>query len=174
MWKLTLSLPQSAYELHETITSSLWTLATSNQSSVLLLSTKMLSFSGRLLLIITVISGITNFWCFSFVLPKACVAKINSMCSVFLWRGNLEAHNSARVSWSVVVKTKVEGGLGVKDLLFWNKAWCLRLIWLMFFRPDLVWVSWFKEVILKGSLSNYWTTKPSQTFFPGWQINYLS
>ena len=50
-------------------------------------STKTLSFSGRLMLIKTVISGITNFWCSSFVLPKACVAKINSMCSVFFGKG---------------------------------------------------------------------------------------
>lgn len=82
----------------------------------------------------------SNFWCSSFVLPKACVAKINSMCSVFLWKGNLEAHNTARVAWSTVIKTKEEGGLGVKDLLLWNKACCLRLIWLLFFRPESVWV----------------------------------
>lgn len=134
-------------------------------------STKTLSFSGRLLLIKTVISGIINFWCSSFVLPKVCVAIINSMCSVFLWRGNLEAHNTARVAWGIVVKTKKEGGLGVKELLLWNKACCLRLIWLLFFRPNSVWVSWFKEVILEGSLSNYWTIRPSQNY--SWMTNKL-
>lgn len=55
---------------------------------------------------------------------------------------------------------KDQGGLGVKDLYTWNKACSLRLVWLLFFRPDSVWVSWFKEVILKGSIQNYWTTKP--------------
>lgn len=82
----------------------------------------------------------SSFFCSSFVLPKACVAKINSMCSAFLWRGNLEAHITARVAWTTVVKPKEEGGLGVKDLLTWNKASCLRLIWLLFFRPGPVWV----------------------------------
>lgn len=134
-------------------------------------STKTLSFSGRLMLIKTVISGITTFWCSSFVLPKACIAKINSMCSVFLWKGNLESHNTARVAWSTIVKPKDEGGLGVKDLLTWNKACCLRLIWMLFFRPDSVWVSWYKEVILKGSVSNFWTTNPSQNF--SWMANKL-
>lgn len=134
-------------------------------------TTKTLSFSGRLLLIKTVIAGITNFWCSSFVLPKACVAKINSMCSVFLWKGDLEAHNSARVAWATVTKPKEEGGLGVKDLILWNKACCLRLIWLLFFRPHSVWVSWFKEVVLKGSVTNFWTTKPSQKF--SWLANKL-
>lgn len=74
-------------------------------------STKTLSFAGRLLLIKTVISGITNFWCSSFVLPKACVGKINSMCSTFLWRGNLDARNNARVAWETVTKPKEEGGI---------------------------------------------------------------
>ena len=40
-----------------------------------------LLFAGRLLLIKTVIAGITNFWCSSFVLPKACGANADvSQC----------------------------------------------------------------------------------------------
>ena len=105
------------------------------------------------------------------MLPKACISKINSMCNVFLWKGDLEAHNTARVAWTTVVKPKEQGGLGVKDLQIWNKACCLRLIWLLFFRPDSVWVSWFKEVILKGSLNNFWTTNPSQNY--SWLANKL-
>lgn len=123
------------------------------------------------MLIKTVISGITTFWCSSFVLPKACIAKIDSMCSVFLWKGNLDAHNTARVAWSTVTKPKNQGGLGVKDLQTWNKVCCIRLIWMLFFRPDSVWVSWFKEVILKGSVSNYWTTNTSQNY--SWLANKL-
>ncbi|KAG5397682.1 hypothetical protein IGI04_019496 [Brassica rapa subsp. trilocularis] len=34
-----------------------------------------------------------------------------------------------------------------------------------------VWVQWFKEVILKGSLQNYWTTPPRQSF--SWLVNKL-
>lgn len=48
-------------------------------------SVRALSFVGRLQLIKTVIAGITNFWCSSFVLPKACIKRINSLCGVFLW-----------------------------------------------------------------------------------------
>lgn len=40
---------------------------------------KTLSFAGRLLLIKTVIAGITNFWCSTFLLPKACIKRINSL-----------------------------------------------------------------------------------------------
>lgn len=34
-----------------------------------------------------------------------------------------------------------------------------------------MWVTWFKEVILKGSVHNYWTTKPSRSY--SWLANKL-
>lgn len=63
-------------------------------------SVKSLSFSGRHLLIKTVIAEINTFWCSAFILPKACIIKINSMCSTFLWKGDVDSRNSARVAWS--------------------------------------------------------------------------
>lgn len=51
-------------------------------------SSRALSFAGRLLLINTVIACITNFWTSSFILPKQCTNKINSLCSAFLWHGS--------------------------------------------------------------------------------------
>lgn len=111
-------------------------------------SVKSLSFSGRLLLIKTVISDITTLWCLAFILPKAYISRINSLFNIFLWKRNIEDHNTARASWQTLALTKRQGGLGIKDLLTWNKACSLRLIWLLFFRSDSVWVHWFKKVIL--------------------------
>lgn len=95
-------------------------------------SVKSLSFSGRLLLIKTVIAGINTFWCSAFLLPKACIARINSL---------------------------------------WNKACMFRLVWMLFFGPESVWITWFKEVILKGSVHNYWTRTPKQAY--SWLVNKL-
>lgn len=134
-------------------------------------SAKALSFAGRLLLIKTVITGITTFWCSTFILPQACVKRINSLCGVFLWQGDLDKHHTARVSWDVVTKPKRESGLGIKNLAIWNKACCLKLIWLLFFQAGSVWVAWFVEEILEGSLSNLWTTLPHRRF--SWQVNKL-
>ncbi|CAA7017583.1 unnamed protein product [Microthlaspi erraticum] len=75
-------------------------------------SARSLSFAGRLLLIKTVIAGISTFWCSSFILPKACIKKINSLCSIFLWKGTIEGHHTTRVSWATVTLPKDEGGLG--------------------------------------------------------------
>ena len=79
-------------------------------------SVKALSFAGRLLLIKTVIAGVSTFWCSSFILPKSCINKINSMCGLFLWKGSSEGHHTAKVSWETVTLTKEQGGLGVNDL----------------------------------------------------------
>lgn len=134
-------------------------------------SVKSLSFLGRLQLIKIVISRITTFWCSAFILPKMCVKRINSLCNVFLWKWNNESHNSTRVAWETVVLTKDQGGLGIRDLHTWNKTCCLKLIWMLFFRACSVWVAWFIEEILKGSIQNYWTTKPSSSY--SWLANKL-
>ena len=101
-------------------------------------SAKALSFAGRLLLIKTVISGVSTFWCSSFILPKSCINKINSLCGQFLWNGNIEGHHTARVSWETVTLTKDQDGFGIKDLHKWNLACILKLVWMIFFRPLLV------------------------------------
>ena len=122
-------------------------------------SAKTLSFAGRLLLINTVISGITNFWCTTFTLPKFCIKTINSLCGAYLWKGTIEGHHTARVSWDTVTHSKEEGGLGIRDLLSWNTATSIRLIWLLFFKSGSIWVAWLVKEILNGNLSNFWTIK---------------
>ncbi|CAH2052520.1 unnamed protein product [Thlaspi arvense] len=63
-----------------------------------------------------------------------------------------------------LIKDKREGGLGVRDLLNWNKACLFKLIWMIFFRGDSIWVSWFRKEILSDFLGNFWTQKPNQRF----------
>lgn len=131
-------------------------------------SARSLSYAGRLLLLNTVVAGITNFWTSTFIIPKSCMRQINSLCSSFLWHGTVEGSHSARVSWDAVTLSKDEGGLGCRDLLHWNKACTIRLIWLLFTSSGSIWVAWFKSVILSGDLSNFWTIKQKQTY--SWYI----
>lgn len=95
-----------------------------------------LSFAGRLLLINTVIAGISNFWCSTFTIPKKCIKTINSICGAYLWKGTTEGHHSARVSWETITMAKEEGGLGIRDLYQWNRACMLKLIWLLFLSQE--------------------------------------
>lgn len=126
-------------------------------------SARSLSFAGRLLLINTVISGISNFWCSTLTIPKKCIKLINSICGAYLWKGTTEGHHSARVSWETVTLAKNEGGLGIRDLLQWNVACNIKLVWLLFFRAGSIWVAWITKSILQDNKSNFWTIKEKQS-----------
>lgn len=69
---------------------------------------KMLSYDGQLQLISSVINGTINFWMSTFILPKGCLKKIESMCSRFLWSGSIETKASAKVHWTL--STEIRGG----------------------------------------------------------------
>lgn len=77
-----------------------------------------------------------NFWLSAFILPHGCIKKIESLCSRSLWSGNIEISKLAKVSWSTICLPKSEGGLGLMRFSVWNRALCLRFIWLLFFTSD--------------------------------------
>ncbi|KAG7563624.1 Reverse transcriptase domain [Arabidopsis suecica] len=130
-------------------------------------ATKSLSYAGRAQLLKSVIYGTINFWTSTFLLPNGCIKKIESLCSKFLWSGNIDSHNNARVAWSTVCLPKIEGGLGLRRISVWNTTLCLRLIWLLFSNSGSLWVAWqhhhhgldsisFWDVQLKNNDSWLW------------------
>lgn len=124
-------------------------------------TSKYLSFAGRQVLLNTVVAGITNFWCSAFILPKKCIKKINSMCSVYLWKGTLEGRHVARVAWETVTSPIEEGGMGMKDLLVWNKTCALNLLWFLIFKRDSVWIAWIHQNVIKDN--SIWDLKLKQS-----------
>ncbi|KAL0713700.1 hypothetical protein Bca4012_020678 [Brassica carinata] len=92
------------------------------------------------------------------------------MCGAFLWKGTLDGHHTAHVSWDVT-KPKGEGGLRIRNLLVWNRACMMTLIWLLFFRSGSIRVAWFIEEVLDGNLSNYWIYDKRRDF--SWLANKL-
>lgn len=107
-------------------------------------STKSWSFAGRLLLLSTVIAGISHIWCSTFVLPKFCIKTINSLCEAYLWRGTTEKHHTPRVSWDLVTYPKKKGGLGCR-IYTWNRACTFKLLWLLLCNYGSIWVAWYKK-----------------------------
>lgn len=85
-----------------------------------------------------------NFWTSTFLLPKGCIKKIKSLCSRFLWSGNIVNSKPAKVAWSTVCLPKKEGGLALRRYGTWNTTLCLRLIWLLFSNSGSLWVAWHK------------------------------
>lgn len=50
------------------------------------------------------------------------IKKIEQICAGFLWKGNFQSAKGAKVSWCSICFPKAEGGLGLRDLKAWNKA----------------------------------------------------
>lgn len=69
-----------------------------------------LSFASIRQLLSSVISGITNFWSSSFILPKRCIEIVNSMCGEFLWKETVETHHYARVAWVLLLSLRMKVG----------------------------------------------------------------
>lgn len=122
-------------------------------------SVKILSFSGRLQLIKTVIFGLVSFWLSVFLLPKGCIKTIESLSSRFLWSGNLKKKGIAKIAWTTVCLPKEEGGLGLRSFTVWNKVLCLRFIWLLLSKSPSLWVDWHWSTHLVGQ--SFWTITAS-------------
>ncbi|KAG7552993.1 Reverse transcriptase domain [Arabidopsis thaliana x Arabidopsis arenosa] len=121
---------------------------------------KSLSFVGRAQLINSVIYGNVNFWLSTFILPKGCIKRIESLCSRFLWSGKIDGSCGAKVAWSSVCLPKKEGGLGLRSFKDWNITLCLRFIWLLFSTSDSLWSKWHKFHNIKEKI--FWDIKESQ------------
>lgn len=134
-------------------------------------SSRSLSFAGRLQLISTVISGIINFWSSAYILPKAGLAEIDALCSKFLWKGKLDGSGGAKVAWEKVSVPKQEGGLGLKNWVCWNVACAIKLIWILFFKQDSIWATWYLAEVLEGNINNFWVINTKQK--NSWLANYL-
>ena len=112
-------------------------------------ATRFLSYAGRLQLIQAVIYSIQNFWCKQILFPKRVLKKLNQLCCNFFWEGNRNAGRRAKVRWQDVCLPKAEGGLGLKDILSWNRACMIQHIWQIFAQAGTIWIAWIYAYILK-------------------------
>ncbi|XP_010463033.1 PREDICTED: uncharacterized protein LOC104743679 [Camelina sativa] len=104
---------------------------------------RFLSFAGRLQLIKSLLSSLTNFWLSVFRLPKRCLQEIDSLFSTFLWSGPDLNSKKAKISWLDVCKPKHEGGLGLLRLQDTNTVCILKLIWRLVSASNSLWVNWW-------------------------------
>ena len=102
---------------------------------------KCISYAGRLQLIKSVIASIVNFWSQAFILSKACLDEIESMCSAFLWSGSPNQTHKAKVAWEDLCCPKGEGGLGIRKLHDSSKVFAMSLIWRILSKSSSLWVS---------------------------------
>lgn len=96
------------------------------------------------------------------MLPKRFYAKVDSLCSAFLWKNSTASATGARVSWGDICKPKKEGGLGLRKLEEFEMVFRLKRLWQFFSCSGSLWVPWLSNNRF-GGRSN-WLINDSQRF----------
>ncbi|XP_022015014.1 uncharacterized protein LOC110914533 [Helianthus annuus] len=129
---------------------------------------KLLSFAGRLQLIISVLSSMHIYWSSVFLLPVRVVKELEARMRNFLWSQDVSFNRGkAKVSWKVVCTPKYEGGLGIRRIGDMNKALMASHIWSIVMKRDSLWVKWVHSYRLKGK--NFWVCKATSNSTWSWR-----
>ncbi|GMJ14282.1 hypothetical protein HRI_005097400 [Hibiscus trionum] len=82
---------------------------------------RLLSFSGRLVLVKAVLSNLPIYYMSLFKLPVSICKQINRLINNFLW-GGAEKRSIVWIGWKELCKPKVNGGLGLVDMKVKNMS----------------------------------------------------
>lgn len=115
----------------------------------------MLSIGGRVTLINATLTAMPVYMMQTFMMPKWVIKQIDKVRRRFLWHGHKEqnARFMSLASWELVIKTKQQGGLGVKNLLTFNRALLAKIMfqWLTVERPP-----WMALAQLNTAVTRPW------------------
>ncbi|KAK1321880.1 hypothetical protein QJS10_CPA03g01261 [Acorus calamus] len=127
----------------------------------------LLSKSGRVELIKSVLLSYSHYWTSGFALPKRTVKDLEKLMRSFLWSGEGGIQKQHQVAWQTICSPVLEGGLGLKRILDWNEAAIGTRFWeLASFKPSQ-WSLWMqKRYLSKGSI---WTIQPSCSCSWSWR-----
>lgn len=117
-----------------------------------------LSFAGRLTLIKSVLdNSMLTYMMSPFPIPVGVTQRLDNIRRKFLWQGNKEKKVYNLIKWKEVILSKVQGGLGIRNLKNHNKA--LRLKWLWRYSQDPETLR-SKVIKAKYEVEDNWMTKP--------------
>lgn len=109
----------------------------------------MLSYTGQLALIQSILNSLYTFWGQIFIFPKKIVREVDQWCRSFLWSGKEGITKKATVSWDRVCQPKACGGLNLRQILVWNKAALLKQLWMLALKKDSLLVKWVHTYYIK-------------------------
>ncbi|RVX22620.1 putative ribonuclease H protein [Vitis vinifera] len=113
-----------------------------------------LSFGGRITLIQSCLTHMPCYFLSLFKIPASVAVRIERLQRDFLWSGVGEGKRDHLVSWDVVCKSKMKGGLGLGRISLRNSALLGKWLWRYPREGSALW----HQVILSiyGSHSNGW------------------
>ncbi|KAL2224851.1 UNVERIFIED_CONTAM: hypothetical protein Sindi_2938900 [Sesamum indicum] len=116
-----------------------------------------LSYAGRVQIIKSVLSTLSLYWAFAFILPKKVINEIEKRLRTFLWKGRT-SNGYAKVAWKDVCRPMDEGGLGFKDISTLNRAlMSKKLCDIIRCDRTSIWVQWLYQDRLRDT--SIWTVR---------------
>ncbi|XP_060200470.1 uncharacterized protein LOC132628726 [Lycium barbarum] len=114
-------------------------------------SSKLLSYSGRMQLVNSVLFEMQTYWAQIFLLPKKIISMVTTVCRTFLWTDSNNLSRKALVAWEKICKPKTAGGLNVLDISTWNNPAIYKLLWAVEQKKDKLWVVWIHTFYIKAN-----------------------
>lgn len=102
----------------------------------------LLTLSGRLEMVNSVITPITTYAMCTIKLHKGAIENIDRSRKQCLWRGNDRSKKGGNLAaWPLVIKPKDKGGLGVINLYLQNDTLLLKWLHKFYFKQNIPWVN---------------------------------
>ncbi|XP_059274715.1 uncharacterized protein LOC132029486 [Lycium ferocissimum] len=123
-------------------------------------SSRHLSYVGKLQVINAILFSLHNFWGAMFILPESILKDVDKKCREFLRGSNEETKKVSLVAWEKLCKPKKEGGLNIRSCRKWNLALVGKLIWMLITNKEVLWVRWVHGIYMKPD-EEFWSHVPS-------------
>ncbi|KAK9726401.1 hypothetical protein RND81_05G212800 [Saponaria officinalis] len=120
-----------------------------------------LSHAGKLRLIDSILYSNLVYWCSIFKLPLGVVHKLESCSRNFYWGDSDLGSGIHWMKWQYFTKLRCEGGVGIKEVLSWNKAFLLKWLWKLVLSPPSLWLAWADAYLLNGE--SIWNVQTKAT-----------
>lgn len=118
--------------------------------------TRLLSPAGKIVLLKSVIEAISLYHMSTALVHKSVLDKIQSRCTQFFW-GKANKNSICFTKWGNITRTKLEGGLGLRDLQTLNNTMIIKNIWKIASGDKAIWIQIVKA---KYHLSiSFWHTQ---------------
>ncbi|RYR51488.1 hypothetical protein Ahy_A06g026507 isoform A [Arachis hypogaea] len=113
---------------------------------------RLLNQAGKEILIKAVVQAIPSYAMNVIKFPKQFCKRINSRVARFWWATSGKERGIHWKNWNIITKSKIEGGLGFKDLEMQNITHLAKQAWRALENPDAIWIKILQAVYYpKGS-----------------------